>query len=164
MSTTKRPARRPRIEEKSPLRASKAIEAYAQTGSLSKAAEATGIARESVRALLLRNPQAFGEARERIARLALANSFDAYQRAGKHMKKCEDPYRLTLMGKIAGQGAMEVLEQMPAQTINFTVLQESARLISAAKSRLLELEVARPSNPRMIAGANGASSAGHSVT
>jgi hypothetical protein len=124
-----------------------AIVTYADTGSMTKASKATGLDHDTVKRLLARNPEAVAEARKRIASESLSLSSLAYTQANKHLPKLKDPYKLTLIGKIAGQGALEMLDLLPSGIqINIAVLSQSGDALEKLRleTEAIRLAMARP--------------------
>ncbi len=56
-SSTKRPARRPRVEEQKPVAIAKALKVFAETGDVQESAVAAGVHASTIRRLLARDPE-----------------------------------------------------------------------------------------------------------
>ena len=107
MSDTKKPARRPRIEEQKPLAVAKALRTFAETGDLQQAADTAGCHVSTVRRLLTRDTDGFAMVKKEIAKRALELSALAQEQAIAGVNRL-DGYRASLVSKISSQQAQEL--------------------------------------------------------
>jgi len=98
--TSKRAARRPRVEERDPLLAAKAIERYAETGSLTATSKSTGLPRSTVKAILTRRSDDFDAVKKVIAQRAAVLAETCLERAQKQAGKLT-PYQALVGAKIS---------------------------------------------------------------
>ena len=127
-ATLDKPARigRPPIEDERPYLSSKALEAYAKTGSKAQAARAAGITRNTVYQILKRNPEAYLHAQKNIATGALVNSAMFTEAVTPSKVKKLNALQMVIGAKVAGQHALEMLGSAPAAVvINVAVLERA---------------------------------------
>lgn len=120
----KRPARRPRLEERNPLLASKVIEVAAATGNITKTAEIMHVSRPTVREILTRQPEAFFAAKKELATKALLRSEQCLDSVSEADLQSMSPFQRLVGAKMLGQMANEQLPQVPALgvTVNVALL------------------------------------------
>jgi hypothetical protein len=96
----KKPPRRPRVEERDPLRAARAIECYAETGSLNATSKTTGLPRSTVKAILTRQGDAFDMVKKVIAERAAVLAETCLEHAQNKAHKLT-PYQAVIGAKVS---------------------------------------------------------------
>lgn len=124
----KRKPGRPRAEDRSPMLPAKIVEAYAETGSLEKTASRCGIAPNTVKAVLTRNPEDFATAKKALATRMLTVAGDAVEIAGERLDECSAPQAAVVAGIFTQRGTELLQGQSDGITINVAVLQQSEAL------------------------------------
>ena len=128
------------LEKTRPYIASKVLETYAQTHSISKAAAAGGVARATVAGMLARNPDDTLAAQKHIAAQALTNSALFSESVTKSKVKKLNALQMVIGAKVAGQHALEMLgTALPAVQINVAVLERAgnhAEVLQQAMDKL----------------------------
>ncbi|HUI07260.1 MAG TPA: hypothetical protein VL486_09670 [Verrucomicrobiae bacterium] len=116
---------RPRAEDQKPMLTAQIVKAYGETGSLEKTAARCGIAPNTVRAILMRNPEDFAAAKKALATRMFAVAGDAVDISGERIGECSSPQAAVVAGIFAQRGT-ELLEDHPERlSINVAVLQSS---------------------------------------
>jgi len=103
MAMTKKPGR-PRAKHQNPMLTAQIVKAYGETGSLEKTAARRGIAPNSVRATLMRNPEDFAGAQRAWARRMLIVAGDAVDISGERIGECSSPHAAVVAGILAQRG------------------------------------------------------------
>jgi hypothetical protein len=142
MHDKKRPGR-PRAEDQKPMLTAKIVQAYSETGSLERTASRCGIAPNTVKAILNRNPEDFATVKKALATRMLLAADDATRIAAERIEECSSPQAAIVAG-IFTQRASELLEQAPTGiTINLALLQgaqgrlaDDRRLLAAIQATL----------------------------
>jgi hypothetical protein len=108
----------------------KIIQAYGETGSLEKTAARIGVAPNTVRAILERNPEDFANAKKALATRMLAVAGDAVEIAGQRLDECSGPQAAVVAG-IMTDKHLVLTDKMPsANTISVAVLYQSQALLA----------------------------------
>lgn len=113
------------------------MKVFAMSGSFRLAAKATGLTHGTVKELVTRNPMGYAAAKNVVAAQALNLSSAAYERAANKLSNLDDPYRLTLIGKIAGQGHLEMTGMMQnGITVQVGIMSEVGTKLDLLRSQI----------------------------
>ena len=139
----KRKPGRPRAEDQKPMLPAKIIQAYGETGSLERTAGRVGLAPNTVRAILERNPEDFATAKKALATRMLAVAGDAVEIAGQRLDECSGPQASVVAG-IMTDKHLVLTDKMPsANTISVAVLYQSQALLTRLDEELAALRASR---------------------
>jgi hypothetical protein len=117
MRNKQRPGR-PRAEDQKPMLTAKIVQAYSETGSLEKTASRCGIAPNTVKAILHRNPEDFVAVKKALATRMLIAADEATRIAAERIEECSSPQAAVVAGIFTQRGS-ELLQQTPSSpTIN----------------------------------------------
>ena len=143
-----------KLEQCRPYIASKVLEVYAQTGSKSKAALAGHVRRDTVRAMLERNPEDVRAAQKMIATQALSNSSLFANSVTPAKARKLNGLQLAIAAKVSGQHALEMLGTTPpAIQINVAVLESASRTaeyLHSVLDRLKAMPLQEPDHAAVI--------------
>ena len=136
-----KPIGRPKVEQERPYSATKAIQTYIETGSIKAASRKTGLAWQTVKDMLERNPEAFADSQKLIATQALSNSALMSSCVTKSKVKKLNALQMVIGAKVSGQHALEMLgTTAPLVTINVAVLDRAGDVADLLRARLAMLE------------------------
>lgn len=116
-----KPKGRRKLDEANPALVGVIKQVISTTGSVRKAALATGISRPTVEAILTRHPEEWAAAKKALATRALIQSDKCLDLAYSKADKLS-PFQAIIGAKVMGQMALEQLGQMPAPTVNVGIV------------------------------------------
>lgn len=138
MREKKKPGR-PKAEDQKPMLPAKIIQAHVETGSLEKTASRCGIAPNTVKAVLTRNPEDFATAKKALGTRMLTVADDAVEIAGERLDECSAPQAAVVAGIFTQRGT-ELLEgQSTGVSISWAMVQrleEGTRRVEAVNAFL----------------------------
>ena len=105
------------------MQVSKALRVFAETGDLHKTAETAGCHVSTIRRLLMRSPESFGQVQKAIAAKAYELSAAAQEIALERVGEL-NAYQAAITSKIASQQAQELTDGQPAVEINIQMVEE----------------------------------------
>jgi hypothetical protein len=131
MNKEKKPARRPRLEERKPIAVTQAMRVYAETGSIENAAEVAGCHVRTIRRLIERDA-GFCQVKKALAERAFELSAAAQEVALERVGELS-AMQAAVAAKLSAQSGLELSQQQSAG--HFT-LSEFGEAISALDSLL----------------------------
>jgi hypothetical protein len=124
------------IEKKDPVLASQALVAYAETGSLRKAAALTGLGKDAVRGIAERNPEDLRQVKKAVAR----RHFHIANRCLDELEQVDlstvPPAQLSVMSGIHTDKAVALTANEPPEVLDYEALSKVIRLHDALVANL----------------------------